>query len=72
MMIFGVYCKPTSVMSTRFQPNDEEKEMYKNYKEDKGMLQNADKFLMKVRTCTHAGLDTTAFVLGACPHGCIT
>ena len=32
----------------RFQPNDEEKEMYKNYKEDKSKLQNADKFLIKV------------------------
>ena len=33
----------------RFQPNDEEKEMYKNYKEDKSKLQNADRFLMKVQ-----------------------
>ena len=35
-------------MPVRFQPTDEEREMYKNYKEDKGMLQNADRFVMKV------------------------
>jgi len=32
----------------RFQPTQEEKEMYRNYKEDKSLLQNADTFLMKV------------------------
>ena len=38
----------TLILFGRFQPNDEEKEMYKNYKEDKSKLQNADRFLIKV------------------------
>ena len=36
------------VLVCRFQPTDEEKEMYKNYLEDKTKLQNADTFLLKV------------------------
>lgn len=32
----------------RYQPTEEEKELYKNYKEDKSLLQQADIFLMKV------------------------
>ena len=32
----------------RYQPTEEDKEMYKNYKEDKSLLQQADVFLMKV------------------------
>jgi hypothetical protein len=36
------------VLVCRFQPTDEEKEMYKNYLEDKAKLQNADTFLLKV------------------------
>lgn len=41
------------LLCLRFQPSDEEKEMYKNYKDDKGKLQNADRFLMKVVYYTH-------------------
>ena len=33
---------------TRYQPTEEEREMYKKYKGDKSLLQNADTFLMKV------------------------
>ena len=33
----------------RFQPTQEEKEMYRNYKEDKSLLQTADTFLLKVQ-----------------------
>ena len=36
------------VLVCRFQPTDEEKEMYKKYLEDKTKLQNADTFLLKV------------------------
>ena len=32
----------------RYQPTEEDKEMYKNYKGDKSLLQQADVFLMKV------------------------
>jgi len=32
----------------RFQPTQEDKEMYKNYKGDKSLLQNADTFLLKL------------------------
>ena len=32
----------------RFQPSEEDREMYKNYKESKDKLQNEDQFLMKV------------------------
>ena len=41
-------CVLVSILHCRFQPTDEEKEMYKNYREDKNKLQNADAFLMKV------------------------
>ena len=32
----------------RYQPSEEDKEMYKNYKGDKSLLQQGDIFLMKV------------------------
>lgn len=43
----GLASRITPIIS-RYQPTEEEKEMYKNYKDDKTLLQQADKFLMKV------------------------
>lgn len=45
----SVMCHVSTYMYGRFQPTDEEKEMYKKYVEDKTKLQNADTFLLKVR-----------------------
>ena len=46
VLVTGHVC--IHVLACRFQPTDEEKEMYKNYLEDKTKLQNADSFLLKV------------------------
>lgn len=37
-------------LHTRYQPTEEDKEMYKRYTGDKTLLQQADVFLMKVQT----------------------
>ena len=34
--------------SCRYQPTEEDKELYKNYKGDRSLLQQADMFLLKV------------------------
>lgn len=41
-------CYYTNIILCRYQPTEEEKEMYKNYKGEKTLLQQADVFLMKV------------------------
>lgn len=41
-------CVYSVTLHYRYQPTEEDKEMYKNYKGDKSLLQQADIFLMKV------------------------
>ena len=61
MLVYGMYVGKYILHAVvRFQPSEEDREMYKNYKDGKDKLQSEDQFIMKVRH--HLYYTTTVYL----------